>query len=560
MKKLAMIAGLLMASISAMAAPPSVPTGLTAVTNTPTSATLSWNSVTGVGIKYNIYQNGTLLGSNAATTAQVSGLVTGVQYGFGVQAYNINNEQSAVSPYITITAGAGVTPTGQVQNVYCVNCTSGSGGGGGDASAANQVIGNASLASIDAATQYISSTVNVEGQIPSTDNFVLVGGHSGPGTAAHTLHINGSGAISLPVGAASEATLGIVAGALTSTPSISGNVGLNAGVNYIGAVGISGTALNYLQSISSSVASLGSMAIGMIDPPISYVGSQPTLNVSAFIAARNNTTSNIELLSMRQPGLSFNSDASLNVNSTLYARDPTNTTSIPLRYGQQAMTSSLPVVFASDQTRLGVTLTSITATERLGVSVTAALPAGTNYIGAVGISNTVAVQNATGTNYIGAVNISNTASSAVQVAGSITNTVTIQNALNSVEIQTIPYLGITNTTGVSAVQYASITFTATGGSANGITIVAAVSGKTIVVVGYTLSTNTAARLTLHHQGAAAVRSNSASNIIGGGLYPANGGETKDGVWKPGLAKNQPVCLDVSAAVTGLECQVSYVTY
>ncbi len=156
--------------------------------------------------------------------------------------------------------------------------------------------------------------------------------------------------------------------------------------------------------------------------------------------------------------------------------------------------------------------------------------------------------------------VTNTANNAVQVAGSVTNTVGIKNSLNASAIQIMNYLGVTDTSGVSAIQYASITFTATGGAATGVTIASAVSGKTIVVVSYTLSTDTAARLTLHHQGSSATRSNTVSNIIGGGLFPANGGESKDGVWKPGLAQNQPVCLDVSVAVTGLECSVAFVTY
>lgn len=367
MKRLALIIGLLMTTISAWATPPSVPTGLAVVTNTATSVNLTWNAVTGVGIKYNIFQNGTLLGSNGATTAQVSGLVNGVSYGFGVQAFNINNETSAVSAYVTITAGAGLTPTGQVQNVYCVNCTSGGGGGGGGG----------------AVTQ---------GTIPWVSSF---------------------------------------SGALPTGSNTIGNVNLNAGVNYIGAIGISGTALSYLQSISSSAASLAALQ-GTIDPAFSYSGSQPTLNVSAFMAARNNTTTNIELLTLRQPGVSFNSDASLNVNSTLYVRDPSNTTSIPLEYGQQAMTSSLPVVWASDAPRLAVSVTAGTLTLSAGTNTT--------MIGGVNVSqmNGVAVAmgaGATGTGvqrvvlatggsalpagtaFIGSVNVSNTAAAPVIVAG-----------------------------------------------------------------------------------------------------------------------------------------------
>lgn len=110
------------------------------------------------------------------------------------------------------------------------------------------------------------------------------------------------------------------------------------------------------------------------------------------------------------------------------------------------------------------------------------------------------------------------------------------------------------------VSYGCITFTATGAAANGVQIIAAVAGKTIVVIGWSISTDTAGRITLHHQTGAATRSNSASNIIGGGLFGANGGERGNSGAYPGLAVNQPVCADFSAAMTGVEVVCEYYTY
>lgn len=108
--------------------------------------------------------------------------------------------------------------------------------------------------------------------------------------------------------------------------------------------------------------------------------------------------------------------------------------------------------------------------------------------------------------------------------------------------------------------YASVTFTSTSGAVTGVTIVAAVVGKTIDVIAFGISTDTAGRITLHHQGGAAVRSNGTiGNIIGGGLFGANGGETNAPgyILRPGLAQNQPVCADYSIAMTNIETWVMY---
>ena len=119
-----------------------------------------------------------------------------------------------------------------------------------------------------------------------------------------------------------------------------------------------------------------------------------------------------------------------------------------------------------------------------------------------------------------------------------------------------------NLGGATNVQYASMTFTAVGAAVNGVTICAAVKGRTIAILGWSISTDTAADILLHHQGGQAVRSNTASNIIGGGLFGANGGEKgSSGIcYYPGLAQNQPLCADFSAACTTVEISVAYITY
>jgi hypothetical protein len=125
------------------------------------------------------------------------------------------------------------------------------------------------------------------------------------------------------------------------------------------------------------------------------------------------------------------------------------------------------------------------------------------------------------------------------------------------------YLTFTPST-ISQVKYSSITFTAVTADVNGVTIIAAVAGSGIAVISYQCSMNNGGRITLHHQGGAAVRSNSSTgNIIGGGLFGNDGGEVGSGaVLKPALASGQPVCadFDVSGVNTVVEVAITYITY
>lgn len=111
----------------------------------------------------------------------------------------------------------------------------------------------------------------------------------------------------------------------------------------------------------------------------------------------------------------------------------------------------------------------------------------------------------------------------------------------------------------SGSYFACLTMSATGAAANGVTVVAAIAGKTIYVTGWSISTNTAGSIVLHHQGGAGVPSNSTSNFIGGGYFAAGGGETSSNRMLPGLAPGQPVCVDVSAAMSVIYVFVTYQT-
>lgn len=109
---------------------------------------------------------------------------------------------------------------------------------------------------------------------------------------------------------------------------------------------------------------------------------------------------------------------------------------------------------------------------------------------------------------------------------------------------------------VTAPHYANLTFTAIGASATGVTLVAGISGKTIFIVGWSISTNTAGSILIHHGYGAA----SSTTTVGGGYFVAGGGERSDpNIPLPGLGAGLPVTLDFSGAMTTVYITVAYVT-
>ncbi|RKH14460.1 alpha-amylase [Corallococcus sp. CA047B] len=109
---------------------PSVPTGLTSPSKTATTVSLTWTASTdSSGIAgYDVYRNGTLVGSPASTAYTDTGLTLGTAYSYTVRARdnagNASAQGSALS-VTTATSGAAVTfrstaSTVQGQNVYVV--------------------------------------------------------------------------------------------------------------------------------------------------------------------------------------------------------------------------------------------------------------------------------------------------------------------------------------------------------------------------------------------------------------------------------------------------------
>ncbi|MCB8964975.1 MAG: fibronectin type III domain-containing protein [Bacteroidales bacterium] len=84
---------------------PTVPSSLAASGVTQTAATLSWIASTdNVGVTgYNVYQNGSLIGTTASTSYSVSGLAAATTYSFYVKAFDAAGNVSAASSAVSVT-------------------------------------------------------------------------------------------------------------------------------------------------------------------------------------------------------------------------------------------------------------------------------------------------------------------------------------------------------------------------------------------------------------------------------------------------------------------------
>ena len=93
------------------AAPPSVPTGLSAPTDTASSVGLSWTA-SGGATGYTIYRNGTQIGTSTTTTYTDSTVSPSTTYQYTVDAYNGAGTHSAQSsPALSVTTPAAAPPS-----------------------------------------------------------------------------------------------------------------------------------------------------------------------------------------------------------------------------------------------------------------------------------------------------------------------------------------------------------------------------------------------------------------------------------------------------------------
>ncbi len=92
--------------------PPSVPGGLASPSRTATTVNLAWNAATdnsgGSGVAgYDVYRNGSLVGSPSATQYTDGGLTASTAYTYTVRARDNAGNASAQSGSISVTTAAG---------------------------------------------------------------------------------------------------------------------------------------------------------------------------------------------------------------------------------------------------------------------------------------------------------------------------------------------------------------------------------------------------------------------------------------------------------------------
>jgi hypothetical protein len=305
---------------------------------------------------------------------------------------------STMSVGVTVTA-VGPVPFTYVQSVpgapLAVSLTGG--GGGGDATAANQVIGNASLSSIDGKTVVVNT-----GAVSVSSS-------------------------ALPAGAATESSLSSLNGKVTvvntGAISISSSVaiGLAAGTAYIGAVGVSNT-----------VGTTNSGGVSVTNPATAAVQIAGSITNTVTVGTHAVT------INSAPTGLAVN--VSNTVNTTLQ----TAATGLAVNVSNTVATTNSGGVSVTNPATAAVQVAgSITNTVTVGTHAVTINSAATGL--AVNVSNTVTVGthavtiNSAATGL--AVNVSNSATTAVQVAGSITNTVNVQGPVSAtVAVGTNPVL------------------------------------------------------------------------------------------------------------------------
>ncbi|MFC7531728.1 glycoside hydrolase family 3 N-terminal domain-containing protein [Actinoplanes sp. GCM10030250] len=104
---------------------PTVPAAPTATAVTATGLTLTWPPSTDTGgsglAGYDVYRDGTLIGSTSAATYAVTGLSSATRYEFSVAARDTAGNRSARSPALAVTTATGGTPAASCRVRYTTN-------------------------------------------------------------------------------------------------------------------------------------------------------------------------------------------------------------------------------------------------------------------------------------------------------------------------------------------------------------------------------------------------------------------------------------------------------
>jgi hypothetical protein len=123
--------------------PPSAPTNLNASNPTTSTIDLSWNaSSDNVGVDgYNVYMDGSLLGTVAGTSAQITGLAENTTYSFYVTAYDAAGNVSSASntdSETTLSSGGGGCSAGVIDTESFESGWGNWNDGGGDCTRRNE--------------------------------------------------------------------------------------------------------------------------------------------------------------------------------------------------------------------------------------------------------------------------------------------------------------------------------------------------------------------------------------------------------------------------------------
>ena len=245
--------------------PPSVPTGLAASNVTQTTLTLSWNaSSDNVGVTgYDVLQDGTVIGSTASTSYNVTGLTASTTYAFAVKAKDAEGNVSAASSALNVTTQAAVvnycTASGNSVNyeyidlvqLGTINNSTGANGGYGDFTNLSTTLVTGSTNTINFSPGFPGSTYsenwkvfidyNNDGDFADAGEEVVSGSTSNAGTS--------SGTFTVPAGATLGSTRMRVVMAWNTTPPSCGTYSYGEVEDYT--VTISATALNGFANIAN---------------------------------------------------------------------------------------------------------------------------------------------------------------------------------------------------------------------------------------------------------------------------------------------------------------------
>lgn len=385
-------------------------------------AVIYWDAVP-LATSYDVYRNGVVIDVSSNNIYNAAGLTLGSQYTFGLASRNDNNgDVSSVSAYVTLTAGVVVgSPaiTGSTSGTTFLGgvTISSSALPSGAATSALQGTGNSSLSSLDGKTTVVNTgAVSVSSSaLPSgaaTSAAQTTGNNSLSSIDGKTTVVN-TGAVSvsssaLPAGASTSSlqttgnnSLASILSAFSNVTvnthalGTAGNVSLTAGTAVIGAL-VANQSVNTAQ-INGVAPSMGSGVNGTGVQRVTVATDQAYMGITCVSGC--SSSSAYQGVSIQAAvGLAVTILAGTNTIGSLASAGNVSLTAGTAVIGSLAANQSVNVAqmngvatsMGSGANGTGVQrVTLATDQAYTGVSVTAALPAGSAVIGALVANQTV---------------------------------------------------------------------------------------------------------------------------------------------------------------------------